>query len=74
MLTGIPGIVEGEIIPNVVLSPLQWFCIQMGGVFSPFKCFFNCEGQNHHTVSLTKYLAENGVPKQNRTNVPLRAD
>ena len=48
-------------------------CIKMGRDESHFKCFINCEGENHNkTVSTNhNHFEEKGQPKQNRAEAPL---
>ena len=47
-------------------------CIKMGSEESHFKCFSNCEGQNHKTVSTNHNLSkEKREPKRYRTEVLL---
>ena len=40
-------------------------------VMIAFKCFINCEGQSHKTVSSDHNFEEKGEPKQIQTEVPL---
>ena len=47
-------------------------CIKMGSDECHFKCFINCEGQGHKTVSTETtnffffFFEEKGEPKRNR--------